>query len=555
MNPNGWVMQLALAIGLLSSVLVAEVAQEHPSMCDDGGQCAGSDEDGAFLQVQPASTRRDRKDKDDSGDGSNGKGSSSVKECADADKWPGIGWAAKGFNIYKANAFPSTGGADAGFGAKVFDITYDLGTGTGAGCAPDGYDVTRNTGSSLSISTDLVESSGEYTEEVTSSFSIGGSGSAEGKGSVSGSYSSDSSTYGEMVTTKKMKMVVSKAAWSSYNVNTGKGGAAPPANYGFTSSIAAAYSQDDYQRLFEDFGTHYAADVQMGGRFYETYYISEEGYKQVNDAEGSRGFEAEAELDAAKSAAVKAEASSESSIGQGSDKMSDSIKERRVVFIVGGKLKEQCNGALAWEQALDIDPLPIKLDLRSICSHPAFLADANKAETCESAFIVYREHMEARDPMVDPECVWDLDCTSGGKQLCRNSKCVEEPGCKVTFHRDTMYQGFLNTYGPFRKTDERGGNKGYLFREITATTRDEVSSVSLTGACKKIKMLDFDSPNTWTSCQETESGSIQNVVYEQEGTALKKPGEEWGMPDLPHDIDDDTCGFVVWTHSWEELHP
>jgi len=496
--------------------------------CDEASNCEASGETSSLLQLRQTDT-----------------------SCTDDMKWPNIAWAASGYNIYKADPFPRSGGVDGGLRKHVFEISYakSTGSGTTSMCSPDGFAVMRNVGSALSITTDVISSTRVFSEEISSAFSVGGSASVPGKGGGSGKYSSESSTFTDMVTNRRNKLVLSEAAQSKFVAQIGVGPQAPSTDPGFASQIAQASSYNDFFSLFEDFGTHFPTSTQFGGRFYEKYYISEEDYKQVDAASGSEGFKGEAKLDAGASASVGVS----SSASTGSNHFNGVSKERRLTNIIGGTMTATNNGALAWSTNSDVTPMPISFELRSICSHPAF-KEGGKDEQCNAYLTKYAEQQEQGASTVDFECVWDLDCQSKHLDSCNlENQCVDEPSCTVRFYKNDDYDGYLATYGPFKKSQERGvgGGGGYPLPgnpPLPVHVEDDVSSITLSGACKKILLWDYDD----TPCRETDGGYVQNKPYFQEGMG-KKPGQDWGIPDIPSDLDNDVCGFTVWMNSYEEI--
>jgi len=164
-----------------------------------------------------------------------------------------------------------------------------------------------------------------------------------------------------------------------------------------------------------------------------------------------------------------------------------------------------------------------------------------------------KQHEQGASTDDSSECVWDVDCHPTHDMCNRANKCVDEPGCTVRFYESDNYSDFLATYGPFKKSHERGvgGGEGYALPgnpPLPVHVEHYVHSIKLSGACKKILLWDYDD----YTCLEMDGGYVQNKPYFQEG-ADKKPGEDWGIPNLPYDLGEDVCGFTVWMHSYEEI--
>eukprot|EP00928_Gymnodinium_smaydae_P009044 TRINITY_DN13336_c0_g4_i1.p1 TRINITY_DN13336_c0_g4~~TRINITY_DN13336_c0_g4_i1.p1 ORF type:complete len:1143 (+),score=137.52 TRINITY_DN13336_c0_g4_i1:914-4342(+) len=519
--------------------------------------------------------------------------------CGERPTWPGIEWALSGVNVFHYEPFPATGSFK-GFGRNVFKLTYESGTGTGsveAACPPDGFDVKTLRTSTVSMSSSLISSSLELSDEVSKSFSGGADVAYKGIG-VAGSYSAESSKQKSMSEQRSMKMALTKASDSFYIVTPRVGPTAPVPDPDFEFTVGLAETQNDFETLFTDFGTHFMEKVEMGAQFFDKYYISEQSYAKSIASDSTRGGGgsvqaeiplvkeatkmatglAEAALEKAAAAAevegaaggnktagedkkeagdkkkagaeddddddskspvaigVNAEGSKSKSRAQSSENSQG--KEDRVTRVLGGELTLGEDGALEWSKGSE-HSLPIHFGMKSICTHPAFLL-ADKVGACEKAYSAYNATMFKTQKQA--QCVWEEDCDQTSRaKFCRASSCVAPPECRVEFLAEDGRS--VGTWH-FQNDHLHERHDGFLMMHIHSDANDHAFKVKLSAACIRIKMLDDDG---WGGCTEDEGGLVHNPTYHQ-----PEARRDWDRQ-LEWDLQGDTCGFRVWVASWQAM--
>eukprot|EP00928_Gymnodinium_smaydae_P096513 TRINITY_DN8543_c1_g4_i1.p1 TRINITY_DN8543_c1_g4~~TRINITY_DN8543_c1_g4_i1.p1 ORF type:complete len:1789 (+),score=267.48 TRINITY_DN8543_c1_g4_i1:101-5467(+) len=466
--------------------------------------------------------------------------------CGNKTTWTSISWVTSGFNILQGNPFPTDGVLE-GFGRPVWLIEYKAGTGSGdeGGCHPDGYDVKAVAASTFSTSSTLVASSKDYSNAVSSSFGFEAAGEAQGV-SAGVSYSSDTSTEQSTAFSESKKLSITQASDYKYIALPRTGQSMPPIDPDFQHEVHAAFDQDGFNKIFNDFGTHYMSKVKMGARFYDKYYITESGFTDAfgSDASSSLGVTASYESGAADAAVGAASGSMSMSDSQSTGTGDSSTNEMsdRITTVVGGELSIDDSGNPTWVRDSDVDPLPIGFDITSICEHPAFLL-ADKVEACSDALTAYYDANSVEEQ--EPACVWDLDCDNDLK--CFDGSCGEDPECEVKFKDD---DGTTLGQWTYKKSEEGGEGVGHLEMPLGNGVKNKVTKVWLSGACEKIKLFDDDA----STCSEIEaSGDSQHVTKYQ--TTV---GSSWSIKlDRANDLWDlkkDVCGFRVWVRSYDEMN-
>merc|ERR1712061_38676 len=181
-----------------------------------------------------------------------------------------IGYLFKGYDIMRGNPLPVVGlSQDPGYRQPIFEATYKSGSKTADEryLQPDGTTITDCSGTcSLSFQTDEISGSKSYQDSLSSkaSFTLGAS-FFPAKFSASADYKkvqSTTSSGSNLYTQSSASCCSYKAQILGYN--------SPPLSKNFLTAVESLtdeYNENVYQKLIENFGTHYITEAQMGALY------------------------------------------------------------------------------------------------------------------------------------------------------------------------------------------------------------------------------------------------------------------------------------------------
>lgn len=203
----------------------------------------------------------------------------------------------------------------------------------------------------------------------------------------------------------------------------------PPTKKEFQAAADDVNSDEDYYKLFDDWGIYYLTGVKYGYKFVSTRSTSECALKRYYAASDDTKFGFEASVKVAKK---ELEAKTKMDMGQQTssddNRAIEAFEGTHTDISIGAKLVCNKDGC---EWKTDIENLyeslmPIHYDMEYICKHPAF---KSKKADCIKVLNKYCEHLKQQgghddvecngDPK-EPACQWDMDCDEQGRQKCVN---------------------------------------------------------------------------------------------------------------------------------------
>lgn len=224
-------------------------------------------------------------------------------------KMENVGFVAKGYNLLYANPMPTSGGVDPGFthhaGMPIFKLRYALGgeTPDGRFQNPDFTTIIHEKGCQISFETTQSQSTSEYTETLEQSAEVGLSAKSaieSVKFSASNDYQSTDKT---MKASSTMKMassadcVVYRARMSEFSrkpdmtanfylglVSLGSGPDWPEGDLTERSETDPDFElrKSMFFQFFDEFGTHWLPEIQMGSRFGMDSEISMDSFTKLS---------------------------------------------------------------------------------------------------------------------------------------------------------------------------------------------------------------------------------------------------------------------------------
>jgi len=283
---------------------------------------------------------------------------------------------------------------------------------------PDGYDILRDSGCTLSFSSDMTFKSSEYKDTL--------------KSSVHGDFSRAAAAF------------EASAEWNTFHTHTGSGNTKQVSSMAECSLYIASvnrFSQPNYTQnfeaalstlptsygdgsayfnLFESFGTHALSSVKMGASFGFRSYFSERNWSNVANTGVAIGLAAQYE------ATVKAGGGLNVSFERDVQKTFEQNMQDYDVISLGSKPTE--GDPLAWAQQAIQEPMPIDYHLVDLCD---VIADQTLRSNCIKASqkeeyctkrIKARGDIQSCDGVSDASCVWIDDCPSSKE--CQSHFCV-----------------------------------------------------------------------------------------------------------------------------------
>jgi len=310
----------------------------------------------------------------------------------------------------------------------------------------------------------------------------------------------------------------------------------PPVSDNFKYVADSVGSEQQFYTLFDMFGLHFPTKLLFGAKYGFTRYMDESSWSQLTSSSEkldvgvqiSKGIETGME-----DQGVEMEASVSLNYGnhhqQSEQQKFDSHFTEIKEFSLGRVMPRQ-GGAAEWAKQVDMEPMPIRYGLTSICEHPSLVA---KKEECIKSTTTYcTKHLQkARgdiscDPPEQKQCLWDLDCLPNN--VCSEGACMREPGCSMVFYSKADYGGSQTTYGPYFFSETPMG------RFVDTPNDKHVDSVKISDGCAEVILMDADSGG----CKENRD---DNLVLNN------RASNGWrGIPNLPEDLQNDICGFKAY---------
>jgi len=491
-------------------------------------------------------------------------------DASGAKTFPNAHLIAAGYNVFYADPMPkirdrtsSDINMDPGLRKPVFAIEYKTGrlTGDRRHKRPDGYFATVDYGCSEVFSTKTLSDAYEFTSErnmegsisgqlgldidvpPTSdqfSFSHGDMGIQDtGGGPMSlGAFVGGTATLsGSYKSIKKddmfqdSRLVVSNAKCAVYTAGIAYG--YPPNTHpDFKAAVEAAGDKKAWFGVFDDYGTHYMSNVQMGARFGTTLIFGKSHYEAMTHTLIKAGVEVGPVIEAGVKTAISMpeiedtlsiEFNPSASIpdipimNQKEIKTLNSFASAQTLQGVGPLMPT--GGASAWMDLVEKNPVPLRFSKIEICAHPGLSTEQRKS--CADALSKYcKEHLESKgaecDPAVKRQCQLDEDCNVGS--VCREYICQKVPVCYVSVFSSTHYNGHEYTLDPVDAVSNPDGKPTSL---KTDAWHDKIESLRLGKGCKKVKFYDDDSGSFG-------HGAVNNEEATQSQGSLNR--------DLNHDV-------------------
>lgn len=319
----------------------------------------------------------------------------------------------------------------------------------------------------------------------------------------------------------------------------------PPENHpSFQKIVEEAYTAADYYSLFDMYGLHFPTKIAFGARSGATRYSDESSYDKVLKVSETTTLEAsvaygyginKGPIEIGVELSVTA-ASNLTDVRAKTSAM-ETLFSENVEFFIGARMPDF--GQLGdWMEDVAEEPMPFRYELMSLCEHPAFVGD--QKQDCVNAKESYCEyHLAARDGDIDcspspkPQCTFDLDCEE--RHYCNNGKCTQEPECWVHMYTHDHLNSDLSWWqsGDQKRTEtvyRREATEGKVI-SLNSWWEDEVSSLTISGGCDAVTIIDED--NCMTEHED-------NMMI-----SLRESNENRNINSLPHDLDNDVCGFKL----------
>lgn len=186
----------------------------------------------------------------------------------------------RGYNVYKGNPFPEKG-SDPGFvNSFIFDYDYTKGSLASEGCilVPEGVRLVTNVACGQAVEGQEADTLSEYQHSFSNVVKVD-------VGFPIGSFtaSTDYSDFRESTVSRheqKTSYYMECQQYQAWLVDSGL-----PAFSGefeaAMQTLGAQPTQDAFFQLFDDFGTHFVSAVDLGARYGEVDYLSEEGVEEL----------------------------------------------------------------------------------------------------------------------------------------------------------------------------------------------------------------------------------------------------------------------------------
>lgn len=316
----------------------------------------------------------------------------------DPDTFPNIGYLTSGYDIYQGNPH-STNGLDPGFKTRqLFELTYEDNwlTDDRKNLIPDHTTVLRQPSCYLTFSTTTITEEMSYHQSLAVDASVSGSGWG-----ASFSASSDYKSVKDRTTNRDYRYYSSQASCTIYAASIHYMDAKLAGD--FVRAVADLSSEEEYYRLIDTYGTHFAKQITMGGRY---GYISKMSTLKALEM-NSEGINVKAS--AGYSAIFSVDGSSSVDTEHNQAQQFNDARENVKEFFVGGGPQGEQWSAYKWAESLAPNPLPIKYQLESIDSllTTSFFPDVDD---------IADKQRQLREAM-----------TNYCKQLTKNVYCGKEP--------------------------------------------------------------------------------------------------------------------------------
>jgi len=288
-----------------------------------------------------------------------------------------------GYNIYRGNPFPSVG-SDPGF-VNNFIFAYDYTDGSVAaeGCIllPQGVALLTNPACTQIVQSDAVDTLSEYQQSFSNVVQA-----KVGFPFASFTASTDYSDFQESIVSKHMQK-------TSYDMECQQFQAwllesrLPAFSIEFEAAMQALGlqpTQDAFFQLFDDFGTHYVSSVDLGARYGEVDYLSEEGVEELQ----AMGLSVEA--------GAKLKGKWSFGISTGTDQAKEAYdvfqkqttKSWKIAYGAVPPYDTDKDWNAEWVQASAESPVAIRYELESLCN---LFEDSESAKACSAAKDKYCE--------------------------------------------------------------------------------------------------------------------------------------------------------------------
>lgn len=481
-----------------------------------------------------------------------------------ANAFPNAHMIASGYNIFYSDPLPKIDGSDnldPGLRKPVFKVQYKGNSMTAdrRHVRPDGYFATVDYGCSEVFSTKTVSDAYELSTatnmEASSTDTYGidiNLPPPEAKVSISvGDYKMQDpgvnaflgatgtlSARAEQIKKDNIfqghRIVTSSARCAVYSAGLSYG--APPETHpAFKEAVDGTKGKADWYKVFDEFGTHFLSQVQMGARFGSQFIFAKSHYDSFQSILAKAGVSAGPVVSAKMKLTVEAPGMPPLGVKFNPQvKMDVDLLAAEQVETLNQHASSQvmqgvgpampAGGTCKWMDAVEKNPVPLRFSKMQMCAHPGISQD--KRHVCASAMQSYcKEHLEAKGASCGGgqkrECQMDSDCPT--EHTCREFQCVKIPRCHVRLYEKGNWGGDSLDLDPVDSEEYPNGkplslkNSGWY---------DRISSFKLSKDCASVKLYDDDPGNFF-------EGYAQNPTY-----TTSQRG-------LPKDLNDDVWQILV----------